>query len=43
MQSHSYQVVGGIASTADIDSDALVADAPKLVILGGLPIEAACW
>src|SRR5215813_10623698 len=41
MQSHSYHVVGGIASTADIDSDLLVADAPKLVILGGSPIEEA--
>jgi two-component system nitrate/nitrite response regulator NarL len=41
MQSHSYHVVGGIASTADIDSDVLDADAPKLVILGGLPIEEA--
>ena len=35
MQSHSYHVIGGIASTADIDSDLLVADAPKLVILVG--------
>ena len=37
MESHSYHVVGGIASTADIDGSLLVADAPKLVILGALP------
>ena len=41
MASHSYHVVGGVASTADIDSASLVADAPKLVILGALPAEEA--
>lgn len=37
MTSHSYHVVGGVASTADIATSLLVADAPKLVILGALP------
>jgi hypothetical protein len=37
--SHSYHVVGGIASTADIGNAFLVADAPKLVILGALPAK----
>lgn len=41
MASHSYRVVGGVASTADIDSASLVADMPKLVILGALPAEEA--
>ena len=41
MASHSYHVVGGVASTADIDSSLLVADVPKLVILGALPAEEA--
>jgi two-component system nitrate/nitrite response regulator NarL len=41
MESHSYHVVGGVASTADIDSSLLVADVPKLVILGALPMEEA--
>ena len=41
MDSHSYNVVGGVASTADIDSSFLVADAPKLVILGALAGEKA--
>jgi two-component system nitrate/nitrite response regulator NarL len=41
MASHSYCVVGGVASTADIDSALLVADVPKLVILGALPAEEA--
>jgi two-component system, NarL family, nitrate/nitrite response regulator NarL len=36
MASHSYQVVGGVASTADIDNSLLVS-APRLVILGPLP------
>jgi two-component system, NarL family, nitrate/nitrite response regulator NarL len=39
--SHSYHVVGGIASTADIGNGFLVADAPKLVILGALPAKDA--
>jgi two-component system nitrate/nitrite response regulator NarL len=39
MASHSYRVVGGVASTADIDTASLVADAPRLVILGALPAE----
>ena len=41
MESHSYHVVGGVASTADIDSSLLVADVPKLVILGALLAEEA--
>jgi two-component system nitrate/nitrite response regulator NarL len=41
MASHSYHVVGGVASTADIDNSLLVADAPKLVILGALPADEA--
>jgi len=41
MESHSYHVVGGVSSTADIDGSLLVADAPKLVILGALPGERA--
>ena len=41
MASHSYHVVGGVASTADIDSSLLVADVPRLVILGALPMEEA--
>jgi len=40
MTSHSYQVVGGIASTADIDNS-LLASAPRLVILGPLPADEA--
>ena len=39
--SHSYHVVGGIASTADIGNAFLVADTPKLVILGALPAKDA--
>ena len=41
MASYSYHVVGGVASTADIDRPLLVADVPKLVILGALPAEEA--
>jgi two-component system nitrate/nitrite response regulator NarL len=41
MASHSYHVVGGVASTADIDNSLLVADAPKVVILGALPADEA--
>ena len=41
MTSHSYHVVCGVASTADIDSSLLVADVPRLVILGALPAEEA--
>jgi two-component system nitrate/nitrite response regulator NarL len=41
MASHSYHLIGGVASTADIDSSLLVADVPKLVILGALPVEEA--
>ena len=40
MASHSYQVVGGVASTADIDHS-LLASAPRLVILGPLPADEA--
>ena len=39
LASHSYHVVGGVASTADIDDTSLAVDAPKLVILGALPDE----
>ena len=38
---HSYHVVGGVASAADIDDTSLAADAPKLVILGALAGEDA--
>jgi two-component system, NarL family, nitrate/nitrite response regulator NarL len=41
MTSHSYQVVGSIASTADIENSLLAADAPRLVILGALPADEA--
>ena len=41
MASHSYHVIGGVASTADIDSALLVADVPRLVLLGALPAEEA--
>jgi len=41
MTSHFYHVVGNVASTADIDSSLLVADVPKLVIVGALPMEDA--
>ena len=40
MASHSYQVIGGVASTADIDNS-LLASAPRLVILGPLPADEA--
>ena len=41
MERHSFHVVCGVASTADIDNSLLVADVPKLVILGALPMEEA--
>jgi two-component system, NarL family, nitrate/nitrite response regulator NarL len=34
MTSHAYPAICGVASTADIDSSLVAADAPKLVILG---------
>jgi two-component system nitrate/nitrite response regulator NarL len=37
MRSHSYHVVCGVASASGIDNSLLVADAPKLVIIGALP------
>mgnify|MGYP003909274857 CR=1 FL=1 len=40
MVSHSYQVIGSIASATDIGT-LLVADAPRLVILGALPADEA--
>lgn len=40
MGNHSYPVVSGVASTGDLDSS-VVADAPKLVILGALPADDA--
>jgi two-component system, NarL family, nitrate/nitrite response regulator NarL len=41
LASHSYKIVGGVASTADIENSSLVADAPGLVILGPLPADEA--
>src|SRR5215471_15325136 len=41
MTSHSYHVIGAVASTSDIDKSMLVADVPRLVILGTLPAEDA--
>jgi two-component system, NarL family, nitrate/nitrite response regulator NarL len=41
MAGHSYHVVGGVASTADIDNSLFAADVPKLVILGAPPAEEA--
>jgi two-component system, NarL family, nitrate/nitrite response regulator NarL len=35
MANHSYRVVCAVGSTADIGSPSIVADGPKLVILGG--------
>ena len=39
MASHSYHVIGGVASPADIDNSVVAAEAPRLVILGALPAE----
>jgi len=41
MTSHSYDVLGAVASTTDIDKSMHLTDAPKLVILGALPAEEA--
>jgi two-component system, NarL family, nitrate/nitrite response regulator NarL len=41
MTSHSYHVVGAVASTTDIDKSMLDVDAPRLVLLGALPAEDA--
>jgi len=41
MASHSYRVVGSVASTTDIENPLLVVDAPRLVILGALPVDEA--
>jgi len=41
LASHSYQVVAGVASTADIDNPLLATDAPRLVILGPRPADEA--
>jgi two-component system nitrate/nitrite response regulator NarL len=41
MASHSYQVVGSFASTADVENASLAAAAPGLVILGALPADEA--
>src|SRR6185436_10223200 len=41
MASHSYQVVGGVASMADIEHSLPAAEAPRLVILGPLPADKA--
>src|SRR5215475_3104228 len=41
MTSHSYHVIGAVASTTDIGRSMLVADAPRLVILGALSAQDA--
>jgi two-component system nitrate/nitrite response regulator NarL len=41
MENHSYRVVGGFASTADLSGSAIVGDAP-LVILGAQSTDKAC-
>ena len=41
MASHSYEVVGGFASTVDLEHSPLVIEAPGLVILGALPADMA--
>ncbi len=41
LTSHSYRVVGGFASTADIDKSLPAVAAPGLVVLGALPAEEA--
>jgi two-component system nitrate/nitrite response regulator NarL len=41
MASHSYRVVCGIGSTADIGSPLIVGDGPKLVILGAQSFDSA--
>jgi two-component system nitrate/nitrite response regulator NarL len=41
MTSHSFHVVGAVASATDIDDSMYVADTPKLVILGALPADEA--
>lgn len=41
LTSHSYEVVGGVASTTDIDNYPLVGDSPRLVVLGPLPADEA--
>ena len=41
MASHSYTVVGSVASAADVDKALLDAKAPRLVVLGPLPSDEA--
>ena len=41
MVSHSYQVIGDVASTADIDESFRVEATPRLVLLGALPVDGA--
>ena len=41
MTRHSYHIVGNIASTADIAKSSNIAEAPRLVILGALPVDDA--
>jgi len=41
MVNHSYRVIRSFASIADIEKLLLVADAPRLVILGALPADEA--
>ena len=41
LTSHSYHVVGAVASTTDIDKSMPGAGAPRLVVLGALPAEGA--
>jgi two-component system nitrate/nitrite response regulator NarL len=39
MESHSYQVICSVGSTADIDRSVLKEEQPELVILGALPTD----
>jgi two-component system nitrate/nitrite response regulator NarL len=39
MASHSYHVIGCVASSADISNSLLVADEPKLVVLGAVQAD----
>lgn len=41
MISHSFRLVGNIASTTDIDKLSTTVDAPRLVILSALPVDEA--
>src|SRR4051794_6787947 len=39
LASHSYQVVGGYASTADVEKSSLTLDAPRLLIFSAMPAD----